>query len=59
MKSKEDLLKEIEALREELRNRKDALPAHSIRPHQLMGIEELEEEIERKEKLLQEIQESE
>jgi len=59
MKSKEDLLKEIEALREELQNRKDALPAHSIRPHQLMGIEELEEEIERKERLLQEIQKSE
>ncbi|RLB22151.1 MAG: hypothetical protein DRG71_07435 [Deltaproteobacteria bacterium] len=59
MKTKKDLLQEIQALREELQNRKDALPAHSIRPHQLMGIEELEEEIERKEKLLQEIQESE
>ena len=59
MKTKKDLLQEIQALREELQNRKDALPVHSIRPYQLMGIEELEEEIERKEKLLQEIQESE
>jgi len=34
-------------LEEELRDRKAALPAHSVRPHQLLKIEELEEEISR------------
>ena len=33
-------------------DREAALPAHSIRPHQLLVIEELEEEIERKQKEL-------
>jgi phosphoribosylanthranilate isomerase len=32
-------------LREELREREAALPAHSVRPHQIMAIETLEEEI--------------
>jgi hypothetical protein len=36
---------EVEALRAELREREKALPAHSIRPHQLLAIEELEEKI--------------
>jgi hypothetical protein len=42
---KEDLAKEIEVLRAELRDREKALPAHSIRPHQLLAIEKLEEKI--------------
>jgi hypothetical protein len=41
----ENLEGEIEALRAELREREKALPAHSIRPHQLLAIEELEEKI--------------
>ena len=41
----ETLLKEIEALRGELKEREKALPAHSIRPHQLLAIEDLEEKI--------------
>jgi len=42
---REDLAKEIEALKEELKDREKALPAHTIRPHQLLAIEELEEKI--------------
>ncbi|MBW2063777.1 MAG: hypothetical protein JRJ03_02470 [Deltaproteobacteria bacterium] len=37
-------------LKEELREREAALPAHSIRPHQILAIEELEEEIAEREK---------
>jgi hypothetical protein len=44
-RQREDLAKEIEALKEELMDREKALPAHSIRPHQLLAIEELEEKI--------------
>jgi hypothetical protein len=39
------LRKEIEKLKAELRDRQEALPAHSIRPHQLQAIEDLEEKI--------------
>ncbi len=48
----EDLKKEIKTLEEKLKDREDALPAHSIRPHQLQVIEELEETIEVKKKEL-------
>jgi hypothetical protein len=41
------LAKEIEALKEELKDRERALPAHTIRPHQLLAIEELEGKIRR------------
>ena len=43
------LEEEIKRLREEKEEREAALPAHTIRPHQIMAIEELEEEISRKE----------
>ena len=43
--TREDLLRKIEAPREELKDREKALPAHTIRPHQLLAIEELEEKI--------------
>ena len=43
---------EIGRLREEKAEREKALPAHSIRPHQLLVIEELEEEIARKQEEL-------
>jgi len=46
------LEEEIMKLREEKEEREAALPAHSIRPHQIMVIEELENEISQKEKQL-------
>jgi phosphoribosylanthranilate isomerase len=49
---KERLKKEIAVLKERLRDREAALPAHSIRPSQLQAIEELEEEIAKKESRL-------
>ena len=39
------LMDEIKSLKEELREREQSLPAHSIRPHQLQAIEELENRI--------------
>jgi hypothetical protein len=42
----------LDELREALKDREAALPAHSVRPHQIMIIEELEEEIDLKEKEL-------
>ncbi len=41
----QDLTDEIKRLKEELREREESLPAHSIRPHQLQAIEELENKI--------------
>jgi hypothetical protein len=43
----------LHTLRAELEERKSAIPAHSIRPHQLIEIEELLEEIEELEKQLE------
>ena len=43
----------LNELKEELREREAALPAHSVRPHQLLAIEELEEEITLQEKKLE------
>ncbi len=51
-RQREDLAKEIEALKEELKDREKALPAHTIRPYQLLAIEELEEKIRRLEEKL-------
>ena len=42
----------LSELKEELSEREAALPAHSIRPHQLLVIEDLEEEIKLQEKKL-------
>ncbi len=42
----------LDELKEALEDREAALPAHSVRPHQIMIIEELEEEIDLKEKEL-------
>jgi len=39
------LLEEIQNLEEKLRDREAALPPHSMRPHQIQEIEELEEKI--------------
>lgn len=46
------LLREIQDLKEKLRDREAALPAHSVRPYQLQEIEEIEERIADLEKLL-------
>ena len=43
--NKEELEKELNRLREELADMERALPAHTVRPHQLIAIEELEEQI--------------
>ena len=50
--SLEELKEDIEQLKVELADRKAALPAHSVRPHQLLVIEELEEEISMKQEVL-------
>ena len=42
---RERLLEEIEELKGKLLEREAALPAHSVRPHQVQAIEELEEKI--------------
>jgi phosphoribosylanthranilate isomerase len=54
---REHLRKELALLKEELREREAAIPPHSIRPHQILRIEELEDEIALKEKEIQEIKE--
>ena len=47
-----ELQEDISRLESELTERKAALPAHSVRPHQLMAIEDLEEEISMKQEIL-------
>ena len=48
-KSIADRLRQLQA---ELKERRRSIPIHSIRPHQLIEIEELEEEIEELERKL-------
>ena len=50
------LQQEINNLKLDKADREAALPAHSIRPHQLLIIEELEEEMERKQKELADLE---
>ena len=38
------LIKKLEEIREEIREREKAIPRHSVRPHQLLLVEELEEQ---------------
>jgi len=52
MNEEQELEKEIRELEERLKDRELALPAHSIRPAQLLLIEELEEEIKEKKRRL-------
>ena len=42
---RETLIRKINELKLELQEREKGLPAHSIRPHQLLALEELEERI--------------
>jgi hypothetical protein len=55
MDREEELEKEIEMLEAQLREREDSLPAHSVRPQQILVIEELETAIEGKKKELDEL----
>ncbi len=55
MGREEELKEEIRELEEKLKDREEALPAHSVRPHQIMLIEELEEAIEQKKGKLSEL----
>lgn len=43
---------DIKRLKTELAERETALPAHSVRPHQIIAIEELEDKIARKQQEL-------
>ena len=52
---REDLMRHLAGFTEELRLRVAALPAHSVRPHQLLAIEDLEEQIALIEKELRQI----
>ena len=52
---RQKLKEQIEELKEKLADREAALPAHSVRPHQIQVIEELEEEIARLEGKLAEM----
>ena len=52
----EQLKSNIRRLEEEKAEREAALPVHSVRPHQLLVIEELEEEIERKKEELEKLE---
>ena len=58
MNKETELINEIKDLEERLKDREDALPAHSVRPHQMLLIEELEEAIEEKKKELVELKKS-
>jgi chromosome segregation ATPase len=48
LRKKAALRSEIEQLEKELKQREEQLPAHSIRPHQIQTIEELEGKISQK-----------
>jgi len=56
MGKEEDLEREIDELKAELKDREDSLPAHSVQPHQILLIEELEAVIENKKKELNKLQ---
>lgn len=53
MEKEEELKKEIRDLEEKLKDREASLPAHSVRPQQMLVIEELEIALEEKKKELE------
>ena len=55
MGREQELKKEIRELEEELKDREASLPAHSVRPQQMLVIEELETAIEEKKKELEKL----
>ena len=58
MSKVKDLTDNIEKLKGELYDLEDSLPAHSVRPHQMMKVEALEEEIEKMEEELRALKET-
>jgi len=54
---KNELVNEIDRMKDELKQREAQLPAHSIRPHQILAIEELEENMKKKKEQLQAVEE--
>ena len=55
MDKEAEIKKEIKELEEKLKDREDALPAHSVKPQQILIIDELETAIEEKKKELAEL----
>lgn len=51
-----ELVNEIDQLEKELKQREEQLPAHSIRPHQILAIEKLEEKIKQKKEQLRSVE---
>ena len=51
-----ELVNEIGQLEKELKQREEQLPAHSIRPHQILAIEKLEEKIKQKKEQLRSVE---
>ena len=49
----QQIKEDISFLKAQLAEREAALPAHSVRPHQIMAIEDLEEEISMKQEILE------
>ena len=58
MAKEKEIKKEMKELEEKLKYREDALPAHSVRPQQMLFIEELEIEIEKKKVELSDLKKS-
>ena len=55
MDKEAEIKKEIKELKEKLKDREDALPAHSVKPQQMLIIDELETAIEEKKNELAEL----
>ena len=55
MDKEAEIKKEIKELEEKLKDREDALPAHSVKPQQMLIIDELETDIEEKKNELAEL----
>ena len=55
MDKEAEIKKEIKELEEKLKDREDALPAHSVKPQQMLIIDELETAIEEKKSELAEL----
>jgi len=55
MVKEEELENELKELQKKLKDREDALPAHSVQPQQMLIIEELETSIEEKKNELAEL----
>jgi hypothetical protein len=52
---RKELLEQIEKAREELEDARKRLPAHTVRPHQLQALEEIEDRLTDLKKQLREL----